>query len=217
MKKLILLALFIPMLTPAAALTIDEVLSSIPSPSDYAQGDRSSSLLDMLSTLFYDEDDDGESTGSNFSTDTQTSPYTSHFEYTKQMIFPPDTRTSTTTDIATLAESIFSNNTEDNKKKLKKCFKFNFTKSLNSGARDDEVLALQKFLNQNSKTAIAEAGSGSKGSETEYFGTLTKEAVKKFQELFKKDILESVGLTEPTGFWGPSTINKANEITSLCK
>jgi len=91
-----------------------------------------------------------------------------------------------------------------------------FVDSLRLGYNGDEVVKLQKFLNQNAYTRISEKGIGSKGKETPYFGTLTHKAVIRFQEMFKKDILESVGLSRATGFWGPSTIKKANRITALC-
>ncbi len=102
-------------------------------------------------------------------------------------------------------------------KKKKKCFYYNFDKNIYPGENSKRVKALQVFLNQNKRTLIAENGLGSKGYETEYFGKLTKKAVMRFQTLFKKKILEPIGLTNPTGIVGPSTRKVMNEITALCE
>jgi|GEM_PF-5836117 len=58
--------------------------------------------------------------------------------------------------------------------------KFIFTKLLKNGSIDNEVLELQKFLNANN-FVIALTGPGSVGNETTKFGSLTRQAVIKFQ------------------------------------
>jgi peptidoglycan hydrolase-like protein with peptidoglycan-binding domain len=52
---------------------------------------------------------------------------------------------------------------------------------------------------------------------TGYFGSLTKQAVMRFQLKYKKDILEPVGLSKPTGYVGQSTLNKLNQLSSCYK
>ncbi len=73
--------------------------------------------------------------------------------------------------------------------------KYDFTKDLRLGMRNNDVLQLQKFLNNNGFT-IAKTGVGSKGKETTYFGPATKAALVRFQK--------SVGLPN-TGFFGGMT------------
>lgn len=58
--------------------------------------------------------------------------------------------------------------------------KFIFTKFLKTGSVDNEVLELQKFLNANN-FVLALTGPGSVGNETTKFGSLTRQAVIKFQ------------------------------------
>src|SRR5690606_28333269 len=54
------------------------------------------------------------------------------------------------------------------------------TKNLSLGMTDAEVYYLQKLLNETSYS-VATEGAGSKGKETNYFGTLTQTALQKFQ------------------------------------
>ncbi len=60
------------------------------------------------------------------------------------------------------------------------CVKFKFTKDLKLGMTGNDVKELQKYLNNNS-FPLAETGIGSKGKETTFFGTLTQNALKRFQ------------------------------------
>ena len=59
---------------------------------------------------------------------------------------------------------------------------------------------------------IAIQGPGSPGNETTYFGNLTIDALIKFQDTYKASILTPVGLTKGTGYFGPSTRKKVEEI-----
>jgi hypothetical protein len=76
-----------------------------------------------------------------------------------------------------------------------------FTTALTVGNFGDEVKNLQEYLNQHGFT-IAATGPGSAGSETTYFGALTKDALIKFQE--------SSGITPASGYFGPITIAYVN-------
>jgi hypothetical protein len=88
-----------------------------------------------------------------------------------------------------------------------------WTRSLSSGSTGADVMALQKFLNADAATQVAAAGNvGSAGMETEYYGPATAAAVSNFQVLYRDSILTPVGLVNPTGYFGPSTMAKANAL-----
>lgn len=84
---------------------------------------------------------------------------------------------------------------------------FNFYRNLSLGDSGNDVLQLQKILNQDTETRIAISGIGSVGNETNYFGNLTKNALIKFQNKYRDGILTPVGLVYGTGFFGQNTIN----------
>lgn len=77
-------------------------------------------------------------------------------------------------------------------------------KTLRQGENSSYVKILQIALNANPLTQIASFGPGSPGNETNYFGSLTKNAVIRFQK--------ANGLT-PDGVVGPKTISKLKNIT----
>ncbi len=213
MKKIILLLmLLVPGFAFAAEVSIGSIIGSLP---NFARKVETSSrsLLDLFSTL----DQGTRPDGADIESADTTGRALSHQEYIKQLILSSgSTLDEPSESIADVAARIFGSKVRGSHK-LKDCLKVGFAKSWSNGQHGDGIVQIQKFLNQNVRTQIAEDGIGSKGKETKYYGALTVDAVKRFQTLFAKDILESVGLSEPTGFWGPSTIKKANEITALCK
>lgn len=86
-----------------------------------------------------------------------------------------------------------------------------FTKDLWFGITGPEVKMLQVFLNHLGFT-VATSGFGSAGSETEYFGSRTRDALIRFQETYKAEILTPLGLTKGTGFFGSYSRTKANSL-----
>ncbi|MCX6720756.1 MAG: DUF1566 domain-containing protein [Candidatus Staskawiczbacteria bacterium] len=96
---------------------------------------------------------------------------------------------------------------------------FTFTRALRLGMRGEDVRQLQKFLNSakagcpnlgcpQTSCKVSVSGAGSPGNETTTFSIKTWNAVKKFQECYKKDVLTPSGLTKGTGFVGAATFRK---------
>ncbi len=90
---------------------------------------------------------------------------------------------------------------------------FIFTRHLALGSRGEDVRYLQIILNADQETALREdEGVGYIGSESDYYGYLTAEAVKKFQEKYSEEVLEPSGFWRGTGYVGDNTIKKLNEV-----
>lgn len=87
-----------------------------------------------------------------------------------------------------------------------------FISDLKQGDSSPAVVALQKLLNKDPDTKVAESGVGSSGFETNYFGILTKNAVIRFQNKYKNDVLTPIGLSIGTGYVGAMTIAKLNNF-----
>lgn len=88
-----------------------------------------------------------------------------------------------------------------------------FYRNLTVGDTGADVLSLQKILNSNAYTKIASSGPGSPGFETNYFGSLTKSAVIRYQELYKSEVLTPIGLKAGTGYVGEMTRNHLSKQT----
>ena len=86
-----------------------------------------------------------------------------------------------------------------------------FDRNLSYGNRGEDIIQLQKVLNREMTTVVATLGPGSPGQETDFFGSLTKNAVIRYQNKYKNEILLPVGLSDGTGFVGPSTRSKLNQ------
>ncbi len=82
---------------------------------------------------------------------------------------------------------------------------FILLRNLSLGSYGEDVRQLQIFLNKDPGTRIQDAGPGSPGQETQYFGLLTRDAVIRFQEKNADKILYLNGLSAGTGVVGPST------------
>lgn len=78
-----------------------------------------------------------------------------------------------------------------------------FTRDLTIGSQGPDVKALQKFLNTHG-FIVAPTGTGSPGQESDYFGSLTRAAVAKFQA--------ANGISPAVGYFGPVTRAKVNSL-----
>lgn len=75
---------------------------------------------------------------------------------------------------------------------------------LDIGSRGDDVISVQKALKLD--------GFYTSGPITGYYGKLTKNAVMRFQNYYKNEILIPHGFKKPTGMVGPATRKKIQEI-----
>jgi murein DD-endopeptidase MepM/ murein hydrolase activator NlpD len=82
--------------------------------------------------------------------------------------------------------------------------KTKITRNLKVGDRGDDVKVLQELLaKENLYPASLITG---------FFGSLTGRAVARFQEKYSSEILKPLGFVKGTGFVGPSTRNKINQL-----
>jgi len=88
-----------------------------------------------------------------------------------------------------------------------------FSTNLSLGSRGSQVVLLQKILNRDPDTRIADVGLGSPGNETNYFGSLTKAAVARFQAKYANEVLTPVGLMRGSGLVGSYTRAKLNALS----
>ena len=86
--------------------------------------------------------------------------------------------------------------------------------SFQYGAEYTGVISLQRLLNRDSDTIVSTTGLGASGSETYYYGPATQDALKRFQNKYRAEILYPQQLTEPTGYLGRST--RAKLISLYC-
>lgn len=82
----------------------------------------------------------------------------------------------------------------------------NFSQNLYFGMKNSQVRCLQEFLKSQGRAIYPEA------LTTGYFGGLTKEAIIRFQEKYASEILAPLGLKNSTGFVGPATRKKLNQL-----
>ncbi len=79
-----------------------------------------------------------------------------------------------------------------------------FTRNLTIGSIGEDVRALQQFLNRKGYTINEPGRAGSPGFETTYFGALTQDAVRQYQE--------TNSITPARGFFGPKTRAHVNAV-----
>lgn len=84
-------------------------------------------------------------------------------------------------------------------------------RTLSLGDEGFDVKALQRFLNLAGFT-VSGSGPGSLGNETEYFGPATHNAIIRFQNAYRNQILAPVGLSNGSGIVGPSTWSHIENI-----
>lgn len=78
----------------------------------------------------------------------------------------------------------------------------------------NDVKDLQIVLNADPATQVAMRGSGSKGQESSYFGTLTEAALEKFQLKYAPEVLFPAGIWQPTGVAGTYTRAKLGTLSA---
>lgn len=79
------------------------------------------------------------------------------------------------------------------------------------GQKGEEVRRLQQVLNRLG-FVVSTSGAGSVGQETTVYGSLTLQAVMRFQEHYAASILAPLGLRQGTGIFGSATRSFLNEL-----
>jgi hypothetical protein len=89
------------------------------------------------------------------------------------------------------------------------------TENLSFGSKSAQVVLLQQILNRDIDTRIASTGPGSPGNESNYFGSLTKAAIARFQEKYAGEVLTPASLTRGNGYVGSYTRAKLNALSGV--
>ncbi len=89
---------------------------------------------------------------------------------------------------------------------------FRFTRELGYGSVGEDVRYMEIIFNADPQTRIAVSGVSSPGQESDMFGNMTKNAVRRFQAKYAAEILHPWNTTVPTGYAGMQTIKKLNKI-----
>ncbi len=93
-----------------------------------------------------------------------------------------------------------------------RCPGYVFDRTLRYGMRGTDVMNLQKLMNCLGFT-LSSAGAGSPGQETEYFSNRTEQSVRKFQDYYVNDVLQSAGLKKSSGIFAEYSKKKAASLT----
>ncbi|MEO0225303.1 MAG: fibronectin type III domain-containing protein, partial [candidate division WOR-3 bacterium] len=112
----------------------------------------------------------------------------------------------------THSKALSYNQTIENKAKIAIPKNFKFSRALKFGMNNQDIKYLQILLNLDPDTKLTDYGYGSPGNETTYFGILTRNAIIRFQEKYKDEILKPLNLNKGTGFVGSYTINRLNKL-----
>lgn len=132
------------------------------------------------------------------------------------MSFPATTRAQssmTTAELQSLLNQLLAQlSAVQNNQSVNGACPYVWTRSLGQGSTGTDVMRLQKFLNMSADTRLAISGAGSPGLETQYYGPITAAAVAKFQTKYRAEILAPLGLSNATGYFGPSSRAKANQL-----
>jgi len=140
-----------------------------------------------------------------------------HYYYTIRAVDPAGNETSNTNQVQVVAIGTGVKKVEEDplsappvKEKTPlppgQTVKLEILRNLTVGSSGDDVTALQQLL--------LDEGVYPEGLITGYFGSLTKQAVIRFQEKYADEVLTPVGLSKGSGFVGSSSRKKVNELLS---
>jgi peptidoglycan hydrolase-like protein with peptidoglycan-binding domain len=91
------------------------------------------------------------------------------------------------------------------------CPYYRFTRTLRLGSTGEDVRALQKFLNCAGFT-LASGGPGSPGNETPVFAQRTYDALIKFQETYRSEVLAPINASKSSGIFAQYSKSKAYSL-----